>query len=365
MEHPVITTIIPTFRRPALLPRAVASVLSQTYPGVRAVICDNASGDETGNVAAGFMQADPRVQYRCHETNIGSYANFNSGIQMVSTPYFSFLSDDDFLVPDFYERAMQCFAQYPGAGFVCMATMVVDEAGKIISPPMSVAEVRLYTPEEGFAGLVHRDLPNTWTGIVFRKEVADAIGPIDTEAGPFADVGYVWRAGASFPFVVSSGVAAVLMAHQASTSGTTPPLSGEWPDWWKKMMESALSGAGVPAALRRNAVALDPPNYRSIGFLQVMQYLLSGRVHEAIRAANGLRACGYPVSSAGLHLVIQIATGVPVLLRLLKVVNRVRKRRIGSRADRIHDQYSHVLEKYAYFHGKRDRREARQPVCFK
>ena len=38
--------------------------------------------------------------------------------------------------------------------------------------------------------------------IVFRKEIADAIGPIDTEVGPFADGGYVWRAGARFPFVV-------------------------------------------------------------------------------------------------------------------------------------------------------------------
>jgi glycosyltransferase involved in cell wall biosynthesis len=355
MEHPVITTIIPTFRRPALLPRAVTSVLSQTYPGVRAVICDNASGDETGKVAADLMRTDARVQYRCHETNIGPYANFNSGIKRVSTPFFSLLSDDDFLVPDFYERALRCFVQYPAAGFVCMPTMVIDERGKVISPPMLVTETRQYAPHEGFAGLVNGTLPNTWTGIVFRKEVADAIGLIDTDVGPFADGGYVWRAGARFLFVVSTGVAAVLVSHKISTSGTTPPLSGEWPVWRKRMVESALNGEAVPPILRQNAAVLVPLNYRTIGFLQVMQYLTSGRVHEAALAAGGLRACGYPISSAGLLLLVRLSAGAPVLLRMFKAVRQFRKRRIGSRTDRIHDQYSHILGQCAYLQGKRDR----------
>ena len=37
-----ITTVIPTYRRPQLLRRAVASALTQTYPQVRVSIHDNA-----------------------------------------------------------------------------------------------------------------------------------------------------------------------------------------------------------------------------------------------------------------------------------------------------------------------------------
>src|SRR5689334_15432360 len=94
-----ITTIIPTYRRPQLLRRAIQSVLNQTYPHFQLWVYDNASGDETADVVAEFMQKDPRVKYHCHPHNIGAVANFNYGMAQVTTAYFSFLSDDDVVLP--------------------------------------------------------------------------------------------------------------------------------------------------------------------------------------------------------------------------------------------------------------------------
>ena len=45
MSPPTVTAIIPTYRRPRLVRRAIESVLAQTYPHVRVLVCDNASGD--------------------------------------------------------------------------------------------------------------------------------------------------------------------------------------------------------------------------------------------------------------------------------------------------------------------------------
>ncbi|MCR4298181.1 MAG: glycosyltransferase, partial [Gallionella sp.] len=101
---PVITTIIPTYRRPVLLRRAILSALHQTYPHVRVCVYDNASGDETESVVdetesvvKEIARHDPRVKYHRHPRNIGSYNNFNYGIREVETEFFSLLSDDDVL----------------------------------------------------------------------------------------------------------------------------------------------------------------------------------------------------------------------------------------------------------------------------
>lgn len=338
-----ITTVIPTYRRPQLLQRAVASALTQTYPQVRVSIYDNASGDETGHVMTELMKNDSRVTYDCHPVDIGSYGNFNHGIHSVHTPFFSLLSDDDFLVPDFYARVMECFERYPEAGFVCMPTMVIDGQGRVLSPPMSVEETRFYLPPQGFIGLVNGTLPNTWTGIVFRKEVADVIGPIDTTVGPFADAGYVWRAGARFPFVVAGSISAVLTSHRESTSGTTPPLSSEWPTWWKKMVDSALvlhSRWRDPQAAFADLI---PPDYRTIAMLQVMHYLSSDRIDEAAQAATGLRDCGFPLTSRFLRTTTWVSDRLPMLRSLLRFVRDMRKKRLSRRADRNYEMYSHVL----------------------
>lgn len=58
--------IIPTYRRPQLLRRAIKSVLNQTYLYIRVCVYDNASNDETADIVANLEKEDPRVSYYCH-----------------------------------------------------------------------------------------------------------------------------------------------------------------------------------------------------------------------------------------------------------------------------------------------------------
>jgi len=71
VHSPLITTVIPTYRRPRLLKRAILSALGQTYRNIQVCVYDNASGDETAEVVAGIANGDRRVKYYCHPTNIG------------------------------------------------------------------------------------------------------------------------------------------------------------------------------------------------------------------------------------------------------------------------------------------------------
>src|SRR5258708_39787124 len=114
----LITTIIPTFRRPQLLRRAIQSSLAQSFTDLQVLVLDNASGDETAAVVTKLIKTDGRVKYHCHPENIGGGNNFQYGLQHVTTPFFSILSDDDILLPDFYVTAKQAFTAHPQASFV-------------------------------------------------------------------------------------------------------------------------------------------------------------------------------------------------------------------------------------------------------
>src|SRR5881296_3833899 len=170
VDDPQITTVIPTFRRPRLLRRAVESVLAQTYPHLEVAVVDNASGDETSEVVADLARRDPRVRYSCHSENLGPVANFQAGMDSVTTPYFSFLCDDDLLLPDFYRHALECIRREPRAGFFCGQTVIYDsELGSHYVKPTRPWSNGLYEAGRTTARMV--DAGFIWTAVLFALEV--------------------------------------------------------------------------------------------------------------------------------------------------------------------------------------------------
>jgi glycosyltransferase involved in cell wall biosynthesis len=98
MHNPKITTVIPIFRRPLLLKRAIESAMKQRFDNISICVYDNASGDETESVVRELMQQDHRISYVKNDENIGCIANFYKGVEAVETDYYSILSDDDILL---------------------------------------------------------------------------------------------------------------------------------------------------------------------------------------------------------------------------------------------------------------------------
>ena len=220
MSDPRITTIIPTYRRPGSLRRSVESVLAQTYPDLAVSIFDNASGDETAAVVKELARKDPRVRHHCHAKNLGAAANFQAGLAAVQTPYFSFLSDDDFLLPGFYEHAMNMLEERPDAGFFCGQTVMYDPAdGSHTLEPQGDWEETLYPAGESTVQMIRSMF--IWTGALFRTEVGRAAGPL--VPGTVVDVLFLARAAALFPFYVSMKPCAVFMADRHRTVHAMSP----------------------------------------------------------------------------------------------------------------------------------------------
>ena len=215
-----ITTVIPTFRRPALLRRALRSVMCQTYPDFRVCVYDNASGDDTESVVAQTAAGDRRVVYFRHQHNIGGAANFLFGMRRIETPYFSFLSDDDVVLPHFFEVALAGFTRRPDALMSAASTVEVAPDGAPRFVPLALWERDgAYEPPAGAFAMLDNRHP-TWTTILFRREALDLVGYLDETVGAPSDLDYELRIAARFPIVVSSRPCGAYVSHAGSGSAS-------------------------------------------------------------------------------------------------------------------------------------------------
>ncbi len=112
------TIAVMTFNRAQGLRIAVASALAQDYPSIEVIISDNGSTDETQTVAREFLEADPRVRYIRHDTNIGAVANFNGALRASKGAYFMWLADDDWLDTNFLTACIQVLRDDEGISLV-------------------------------------------------------------------------------------------------------------------------------------------------------------------------------------------------------------------------------------------------------
>ncbi|MEZ5461956.1 glycosyltransferase family 2 protein [Dokdonella sp.] len=281
-----ITTIIPTFRRPSLLRRAIQSAVDQEEVNLRIEVLDNCSGDETGNVVADLARDYNRVHYHCHSKNIGAQANFEFGVRRVETPYFSILSDDDYLLPDFYRRALAGLAANPDAMFWVGMTLNVDERGTIWDARLDRwPREGMFYPPEGVLTMTGGLAP-TWTGIVFRKELLDLLGFIDPETLGPADLDYTLRLGARFPFLVEKHPSAVFSINSDSFSATQP-LSSFWPGWLK-MFENMANLESLSASDRHKLLAALHADAQRMLFRRGVNALANGRTDFAKDASLAL-----------------------------------------------------------------------------
>lgn len=115
---PSLDVIIPCYNYAHFLPQCVQSVLSQEVEDVRIIIIDNASADNSVEVAHQLADADDRVEVVSHLVNLGSHASFNEGIDLASADYFMILCADDLLVPGSVRQGIALLDRFPEAVFV-------------------------------------------------------------------------------------------------------------------------------------------------------------------------------------------------------------------------------------------------------
>jgi len=131
-ENFEVSVIIPTYNRANLLPRAIESVLNQTYQDFEVIVVDDASCDNTEEVVQGFN--DPRIKYVKHKINKGGSAARNTGIKTAEGKYIAFLDSDDEWLPEKLEKQVRKIERSPEkVGVIYTRYWIIQNGKKFLS----------------------------------------------------------------------------------------------------------------------------------------------------------------------------------------------------------------------------------------
>lgn len=111
-----ISIIIPAYNVGAYLPRALDSVLKQTFADYEVIVVDDGSADDTPKICDDYARLDGRI-CALHQQNAGAPAARNAAIELASGKYLYFMDGDDWAEPDML-RDMYDIAENSGAELV-------------------------------------------------------------------------------------------------------------------------------------------------------------------------------------------------------------------------------------------------------
>lgn len=134
MNQPLVSVVIPTYKRPLFLERCIDSVLFQTYKNIEVFVVDDNNPctkwrSETEKLMKKY-EKDIRVTYIKHEYNKNGSAARNTGWRQATGDYITFIDDDDEIAPSKIERQVICLKELDETWGACYtAYKIVKENG--------------------------------------------------------------------------------------------------------------------------------------------------------------------------------------------------------------------------------------------
>lgn len=177
-NNPLVSVITPTYKRPEKLPRAIASVLNQTYANVEIIIVDDNNPEtdarkRTEEIMAPYAD-NPKVKYIQHECNKNGSAARNTGAKASSAKYLAFLDDDDEFFPEKIEAQVKRLEELPAEYAVCYTSVVYEKENGGIIESSENREGDLF-----FDALTRELSFQAGSNLFIRKDVFDSIGGFD------------------------------------------------------------------------------------------------------------------------------------------------------------------------------------------
>ncbi|HWK51423.1 MAG TPA: glycosyltransferase family A protein [Steroidobacter sp.] len=120
MSTPLVSVIIPTYNRAALLCEAIDTVLAQSYQNTEIIVIDDGSTDDT---TAAVQQYGDRIRYT-RRPNAGVNAARNLGIKQARGEYLALLDSDDLWAPHKLELQVALLRYFNDVGFTFSNFMI-------------------------------------------------------------------------------------------------------------------------------------------------------------------------------------------------------------------------------------------------
>lgn len=176
-----VSVIIPCYNYGHYLPDSVGSALTQDAVEPQVIIVDDASTDDSAQVAEQYARSDERVSVVRQRKNTGHVRAFNNGLKEATGEFIVRLDADDLLTPGSVARAVALFDAFPDVGLVYGHPVHFTDA-----VPRDVRTTvrgwRVWSGEDWLAYRCARGVNCITTPeAVIRAKVMESIGGLNTE----------------------------------------------------------------------------------------------------------------------------------------------------------------------------------------
>ena len=135
LDAPLVSVMITSYNQKDILPRAIDSVLNQTYNNIQIVIADDSSTDGSQDLINAYSEKFPgKIKPAFAIKNQGIPKNKNAGFYACDGELITYLDGDDYYFPEKIEKEIRVFQSNPNLDIVYSNFMFVDENGASITP---------------------------------------------------------------------------------------------------------------------------------------------------------------------------------------------------------------------------------------
>lgn len=177
----LVSVVIPTHNRADLLPRAIESVLNQTYSNFEIIVVSDGSTDNTEEVVKKYLGKDTRIKFISYSPARGGNVARNTGIDASEGEYVAFLDDDDEWLPQKLEKqvALLDYDEKIGLVYTGVHIIYVNENVEYNSMSKEHGDLRKRILIDNCVG--------TTSTVILRKSILQESGMFDVELKALQD----------------------------------------------------------------------------------------------------------------------------------------------------------------------------------
>lgn len=237
-REPLVSVVIPTRHRAALLGQCLESILAQTIADIEVIVV--VDGPDWATIELLSKLDDCRVRYLVHSESRGVSTARNTGLDTARGRWLAFCDDDDVWAPTKLAAQLAALDQKPHARWaIAGAIRVNQERGTATYPEPATAEVVA-------AALPHSNLvPGGCSGVIADRRLVIELGGFDPRLSTVADRDLWIRLNWSSPVAVAAEPLVGYRDHGGAMTRRIRHLEDEL-DVIREKYRDQLDAAGLP-----------------------------------------------------------------------------------------------------------------------
>ena len=166
-QKPLVSVILPTYNRASFLPKAIDSILAQTYKNIELIIINDGSTDNTSQILNQYAKKDKRIRVLDNITNKQITYSRNRGLNEAQGKYIAWIDDDDIAEKNKIEEQVSFMEKHPDITILGTDISLINGRGRVYLWPVE------YTPDEAEIVFLIGRLPIILATSMWRKDFFD------------------------------------------------------------------------------------------------------------------------------------------------------------------------------------------------